>query len=137
MKDKEKKQIAELRHAGLSYVQISKKMDLSINSIKSYCQRHGLGGDQIKRIEAVKEKSVCEQCGKAVRQNPGRKHKRFCSDKCRLRWWNSHLDQVKHKANYELICQNCKKEFTVYGDAHRKYCCHECYIEDRFGKGKR
>ena len=22
--------------------------------------------------------------------------------------------------------------FTAYGNSHRKYCCHECYIADRY-----
>lgn len=50
-----------------------------------------------------------------------------------MKWWNEHLDRVDKKANYEFVCAYCKKPFTAYGNAHRKYCCHECYIEDRFG----
>ena len=30
-------------------------------------------------------------------------------------------------------CENCGKEFHLYGDSRRKYCSHECYIKDRFG----
>jgi len=65
----------------------------------------------------------------------GRKHKRFCSDLCRNRWWNSHLDLVKRKAHYEYVCPACKTAFSVYGNANRKYCSHACYIRARFGKG--
>ena len=32
-----------------------------------------------------------------------------------------------------VYCKNCGVMFTVYGNKHRKYCCHECYINDRFG----
>lgn len=53
-------------------------------------------------------------------------HKKFCSDRCRMKWWNSHLDQVQRKANYDFVCPVCKKPFTVYGNANRKYCSHEC-----------
>ena len=49
------------------------------------------------------------------------------------RWWNSHLDLVKRKAIYHFTCPTCGREFTAYGNAHRKYCSHSCYIEDRFG----
>lgn len=73
---------------------------------------------------------------KAVPQTAGRKEKKFCSDRCRMKWWNSHLDQVQRKANYDFVCPVCKKPFTVYGNANRKYCSHECYIEDRFGGGR-
>lgn len=34
---------------------------------------------------------------------------------------------------YNFSCKYCGKSFSVYGNAHRKYCCHDCYIKDRFG----
>lgn len=135
MTDKQKNQIAEYREHGMSYTEISKKMDLSINSIKTYCKRHGLGGVKAYEIGGPAVIVPCEYCGKPVQQNPGRKQKRFCSDKCRNLWWNSHMDLVKKKANYECICVCCGKQFTSYGNKERKYCSHSCYIEDRFGGG--
>lgn len=133
MTDKEKQQIAVYREQGLSYTKISNKMNLSINSIKTYCKRHGLGG--VRAFDMTGEVKICscENCGKPVKQNPGRKQKRFCSDKCRNTWWNAHMDLVKKKANYECICMKCGKSFISYGNKERKYCSHECYIEDRFG----
>lgn len=38
MTDKQKQQITKYRESGFSYTQISKMMDLSINSIKTYCK---------------------------------------------------------------------------------------------------
>lgn len=135
MTDKQKNQIAEYREQGMSYTEISKKMDLSINSIKTYCKRHGLGGVKAYEIGRPAVIVPCEHCGKPVQQNPGRKQKRFCSDKCRNLWWNSHMDLVKKKANYECTCVCCGNQFTSYGNKERKYCSHSCYIEDRFGGG--
>ena len=43
------------------------------------------------------------------------------------------MDMVKRKAIYEYTCTTCGSAFTAYGNIHRKYCCHECYIADRFG----
>ncbi|MCD8074180.1 MAG: hypothetical protein LUF27_03930 [Lachnospiraceae bacterium] len=83
--------------------------------------------------DTTEHKCLC--CGVPVRQNPGRKEKKFCSDKCRNKWWNAHLDRVDRRAMREVICANCGKTFSVYGSAARKYCCHECYIEHRFGGG--
>ena len=77
--------------------------------------------------------AVCEQCGKPIEQNPGRKRKRFCCDACRNKWWNAHLNLVKRKAVYTFTCPACGKEFTVYGNSHRKFCSHACYIAYRFG----
>ena len=64
-------------------------------------------------------------CGKEVVQPGGRKEKKFCSDKCRNKWWNSNLDKVNRKANYEFICPHCKKPFSAYGNKNRKYCSHQ------------
>lgn len=133
MTEIQKKQIAVYRSQGLSYTAISNIMEVSINSIKTYCKRNGLGG--VRAYEKTNSINVCtcENCGQPVIQNPGRKKKRFCSDKCRNAWWNSHQEQVSKKANYECICAFCNKSFISYGNRHRKYCSHECYIEDRFG----
>lgn len=132
MTDKQKNQIAVYREQGKSYTDISKLMDLSINSIKTYCKRHGLGGKLAYEAE-VESDTSCEYCGKPVAQNPGRKKKRFCSNKCRNAWWNEHQDQVNKKAHYEFVCPYCKKPFSVYGNKNRKFCSHFCYVEDRFG----
>ena len=135
MTENEKDQIITYRKQGYGYSQISNLIGISKNSIKSFCKRHGLGGTVAYEASAPEptEESVCEQCGKPVRQNPGRKLKRFCSDKCRMKWWNTHQDQVKRKANYNYTCACCGKAFMAYGNSTRKYCSHECYIEDRFG----
>ena len=69
-------------------------------------------------------------------QDPKRKKKKFCSDACRMSWWNKNLDKVNRKAVYEFICPHCQQPFTAYGNAGRKYCSHACYIADRFGGEK-
>lgn len=78
----------------------------------------------------------CQYCGIEVFQNPGRKQKKFCTDKCRNLWWNSHLYMVNRRAMYECECLHCKKTFVSYGNKNRKYCSRECYIAGRFGKGR-
>lgn len=133
MTDKEKNMIAIYRNQGMSFTQISKRMKLSINTIKTYCKRHGLGGVRAYGAKSNVIITACEQCNQTVKQNSGRKQKRFCSDKCRNIWWNEHMELVKKKANYECTCEKCGKSFISYGNKNRKYCSHECYIEDRFG----
>ncbi len=78
----------------------------------------------------------CKNCDKEIFQEPHMKKKKFCCDKCRNLWWNSHLDQVNRKAIYHFTCPQCSTEFEVYGNSRRKYCCHECYIKARFGNKK-
>lgn len=108
-----------------SWGRVAMQLQISINTVKSFCRRHSL----VTRIDGA----VCEQCGKPIDQNPGRKRKRFCCDACRNKWWNAHLTLVKRKAVYTFTCPACGKAFTVYGNSHRKFCSHACYIAYRFG----
>lgn len=126
MTDDDKRQITVLRRDGLGYGKIAQQTGVSMNTVKSFCRRNNL-------TFSTDGKSVCECCGKSIAQNPGRKRKRFCSDACRNKWWNSHLDLVKRKAVYTFTCPACGKKFTVYGNSHRKFCSHACYIAYRFG----
>lgn len=132
MTSEEKFKIKNYRDNGYTYQQIADELQMSVSSIKTYCNRNGLGGRQ-KNKKVVMLDNVCEKCGKPIVQLPGRKKKRFCSDSCRNRWWNEHMDRVNRKAVYTFSCKCCGKQFTAYGNAGRKYCSHECYIEDRFG----
>ena len=121
----QKQQIIALRRDGARYGRIAAQLQLSINTVKSFCRRHSLA--------ARTDGAVCKQCGKPIAQNPGRKRKRFCCDACRNKWWNAHLELVKRKAVYTYICLACGKGFMVYGNSHRKLCSHACYITYRFG----
>lgn len=126
MSEEQKNQIRELRNRGLGYKRIAKELNILANSVKSYCRRNRL-------CDGVKDRTACcEQCGKVLHNTPGKKKKRFFSDKCRQVWCNSHLDVVKRKANYLYHCLVCGKEFTAYGNANRKYCSHKYYVTDRF-----
>lgn len=129
MTDEQKELIEAYRRKGMGYKQIAKELEMSPNSVKSYCRRNNLSNEALKQNNG---ESFCEQCGKSIQQIKGRKRKRFCTDKCRNQWWNSHLEQVKRKANYEFICPVCGKSFSVYGNAKRKYCSHDCYVMGRF-----
>ena len=104
----EKTEIRKQRVEGIGYLRIANSMGISVNTIRSFCKRNDLVGRARK--------------------------KEFCSDECRVKWWNAHQNQVSRKAVYEFTCAYCGKSFTVYGNNHRKYCNHDCYIADRFGK---
>ena len=128
MTNEQKTLVISLRNEGLGYRRIAERLGISENTVKSFCRRRK---DAV-YTDALGE-SVCKCCGAPVEQTPGRKEKKFCSDKCRREWWNSHLDQVNRKAIHEKTCPNCGRRFSVYGNAGRKYCSHECYVADRFG----
>lgn len=129
MTNEQKEQVKQLRLLGDGYMKISKKMEISINTIRSYCRRvemdGALAGNQVR----------CKQCNRAIKVVPKQKPRVFCSDACRARWWNSHQDLVDRKAYYIFVCANCGETFTAYGNDHRKYCSRKCYISGRYGKG--
>ena len=119
MTDKQRADIARLREKGMQLSAIAKKLDLPIGTVKTAVYRYPSS-------KAAKD-SGCLQCGKAVMQTPHRKEKKFCCDACRMKWWNTHQDQVNRKAVYHFTCASCGKFFDSYGNSHRKYCCTACY----------
>lgn len=134
MTENQKAQICTLRKQGAGYMKIAHQTGISQNTVKSFCRRNKLETQKAAEVSAG-EQSVCACCQKPIVQKNKGKKKRFCSDSCRNKWWNAHIDIVKRKAIYEYQCPNCGKSFEVYGNRHRKYCCHKCYVEHRFGGG--
>lgn len=122
----EKDRIRILRMVGTSYASIAAELSLPEGTVKTYCNRNG-----IKKADA----NLCPLCGSPVEQISGRKKKRFCSDKCRLTWWNQNRDKLVRRSGAKKQCPTCGAAFDSYG-AVRKYCCHACYIQDRFGKAR-
>ncbi len=66
MNAKQKEEITHFRMQGVTYEQVSKQLQLSVNTIKLYCQRNQLGG----RKSAVSEKYFCKQCIAEIKQTP-------------------------------------------------------------------
>ena len=134
MTEDQKQQILSLRKQGIGYMKIAQELGISQNTVKSYCRRNCLARpEEIRKAQPVKlsTEHFCQQCGISVEQNPKRKLKKFCSDKCRMDWWNTHRDMVSHSRSAAIICPNCHRAFKAYGG--RKYCSHSCYIQHRFG----
>ena len=113
--------INNMRIAGYQPSSIAVVLGVPPGTVRSYIHRH----------PDIPNTKSCKYCGKPVLQNAMGKEKKFCSDKCRMAWWNSHQDSVNRKAYYNLICQNCGKEFESYGNKSRKYCSRECYTAAR------
>jgi len=135
MTNEQKLQITKLRKNKYGYAKIAKTLNLSVSSVKSYCQRNNLDGIRAETVSQAKEGEFCKECGKPVMQKAGSRKILFCSGECRQKWWNKHPEKVNRKAIYTFICVHCGKQFTAYGNNHRKYCCHSCYIADRFRGG--
>ena len=133
MTNEQREKIKNLRGAKLGYKKIAEQLGLSENTVKTYCRRHGLGGTIGLKKKKEGNTKTCLQCGTEIIQQPGRKEKKFCCDKCRSKWWGNHTELLNQKAIYKFECKYCKKPFTAYGDAKRKYCCHQCFVTDKYG----
>ena len=122
MTNHQKTELDRMRRQGATPATIAEKLDLPLATIRSYIYRHPL----------QETESVCPNCGKAIASGRGaRKKRRFCSDSCRMAWWNSHPTEINRQAYYPLTCQHCGKDFMSYGNKNRKYCSRECYAQAR------
>ena len=132
MNDIQKQNIARLRGSGLGYGTIASRLGLPLSTVKTYCKRNSLSPSPC-AADTQTDSLFCPQCGKDVVQAGKRKPRRFCSEECRVTWWNCHKDLVTRKAVYGISCAGCGMMFESYGDRNRKYCSHTCYISTRFG----
>lgn len=117
--DEQKDKIRTLRMAGWGYRSIANKLEISVNTIKSFCRRH----------DVPVERGLCRYCGGNVRDIPGKKKKIFCNDSCRSKYWAEHRNEISTASVF--TCRHCGKEFRAYG--RRKYCSEPCYFAERFG----
>lgn len=133
MNSTEKSSIRRLRLSGASYSQIAVKLNLPEGTVKSFCSRNNL------KLGAVQQDDnaagICKVCGGQLLLKLKQKPRQFCSDTCRLRWWNQNREMVNKKGAKSFICANCGVEHVSY-DTNRKYCSHTCYISARFGKAR-
>ena len=104
---------------GYGYRRIAKLIGLPESTVRSH----------IKRRKLALETSVgvyCLNCMKPIFSQPHHRQRKFCSDECRMDWWNAHREKVNHKSGQYLTCPVCKNEFHVYGTKQRVYCSREC-----------
>lgn len=120
MKQEDIDRIDDLRRESLGYKRIAAITGFSLDTIKSHCKRHPLTeiGSEVR----------CKLCGVLVEQTPLRKKKLFCSDRCRMAWWNAHPEQGKRKTR-TLTCICCEQPFQ--SSKARKFCSRACYADYR------
>lgn len=123
MTNEQKEKIIELRKLGIGYRSIALAMNISRDKVRYFCRTKGLDGYG----KNIKEKEdVCKNCGEKINQGPikGRR-KTYCSIECKREW------EEKHPKMYQHVCYYCEKEFESRVK-HAVFCCHKCYIQDRF-----
>jgi len=121
MNHQQKETVHRMREEGQSYTKIADLLGISENTVKSYCRRNSLGG------VALVDGTFCHQCGAPIKQTSGHRQKQYCSDKCRMAWWNAHPEAVNRKPVRLFTCNTCGLSFEGRGNRERKYCSNACY----------
>lgn len=86
MKQYDTDQLNQLRLHGVPPSAIARELGLSVNTVKSYIRRHPNIGNTVR----------CQWCEEPVLQSAGRKQKKFCSDRCRITYWNLRYRREGH-----------------------------------------
>ena len=132
MTQEQKNTIIKMRNQGHSYAIIGDVLGISKNTVKTFCNRNGLGGNLSIKKDSTDNK--CKYCGAELEHTEGHRKKRFCNKKCSNAWWNAQTE--KTAANMKsFVCPGCGKTFVASTKKRRKYCTFDCYIKDRFYKG--
>ena len=131
MTEKDKALLMGYRQQGKGCAEIARLLGISVNTVKSYCRRNGIGAEQntVMDIPSV-QKGKCKQCGAEIELVAHHRERQFCSDQCRMRWWHAHRSDSRNAV--EHVCPECRRTFVT--DRIQKYCSHECYILSRFGR---
>ncbi len=143
MTDEQKYQINMLRKQGLGYQTIAKMVNLTRDSVRSYCKNHGMNGVKVayemNAKERIQKGEACAYCAGPISKAKTGRPARFCCDECRRAYWRSHRAEGirSPEATYTMECAYCHKTFESYGNKKRKYCCHAHYVLDRFGDFER
>lgn len=135
MTENQKSKIKELRENGLGYQAIANQLGINRDSVRYFCRTNDLAGKKSDKKPRISKKGkFCLFCNAPITQTEGKRQKQFCSDKCRISWWNN-----KHKVTGEpskgavkIKCKNCGKPFYSYPSKNRKYCSLDCYMSSRF-----
>lgn len=122
MTNRDREDIGRLKREGYGYKAISKRLGLSVNTVKAYCRRHN---EDVVEPE-LPEIARCKQCGKPLVMTPGKRKKKFCSDACRMRFWTAHPNELRRNQHHVYTCQHCGREFKSNKHLGRKFCSRAC-----------
>lgn len=137
MTDYERSEIDRLRNSGMGYKAIAKELNISVNSIKTYCKRMNIKGErylvektQVSETQIMEkdpevdesDARCCLYCGSVIVQPKHGRKKKFCSNKCRAAYWRNHPEETNGAFLKKHICRCCGKVFYNYRDDSTDSC---------------
>ena len=131
MKNAEKNTILLMREQRKSYKCIADELGISINTVKSFLLRKLKTQNAVDITQPDSSYRHCKQCGTLFHQTEHSKAKIFCSDRCRIIWWNAHRNLAERASAHQQICAICGSSFYTY---HGQYCSRTCYGKARSRK---
>lgn len=134
MTSDQKNRILYLRSRGNSLPEISDRLGISVNTIKSFLHRHHNDAPTESFTEEIVPNysaDSCKNCGAPIIHMEGKRERVFCSDKCRMRWWYRNRNNDYGESVYSFTCKYCGESFSVYGNKTRKYCSQDCFHKAR------
>lgn len=145
----QKETVTRMRAEGNTFSAIAESLGISVSTIKSYWQKSSQASKPVSpgtdayevSGSAAKEKTqdntmppvtpgICRQCGVALNLHIGNQMKRFCSERCRQKWWRAHPGLVTAKASVS-VCVGCGRTFKNGGNPARRFCSRTCYTRHR------
>lgn len=127
MTEVQKKQIHKMRKQFVPYSEIARQIGLPVNTVKSYCYRHGLHTTQL-----LTERQLCLCCGNPLPPKKTRPSL-YCSNKCKMKYWRANRTKNSQKL-IETPCVVCGRMISDYASARRKYCSRECFENRNYNK---
>ena len=131
MTEEQKSEIMLLRRQGVGYKRIAVIMEISVETVKSYCRRNP-EENATQPVIPVGHKAIllssCKHCGGPLQQMPRKRRREFCGSACRVAYWRAHPKKLQFQR-----CAGCGTLLPM-GSISRKYCSHACYIRHRFGR---
>ena len=131
MTESQKKQVLQLRSAGVSFAEIADQTGLTASSLRTFCSRNKAPKQIIKPVVTPTGLTVCAECGGIILDNHTTREKRFCSQKCYRRWYHRNVES--QRTQYRSVCLVCGSEFYVSSKKNQQYCSMACYQKSRRG----
>lgn len=148
--DPQRERVREMRMAGEECKAIAGRMGIPEGQVIVYCIQLGLpvsgpcrtmglpAEDEawLKYRRGEPEGRKCPVCGRVLEQPYRGRRRKFCSQRCKDKFWNDRQKGRQEELGREAVCENCGKKFIAVNEKNgeRRFCGRDCYFEFRYGK---